>query len=53
MLETRSVCAYWALAGRGRPRAAIDSAAALAKREREKMSDDEFGFTFSLQVGFW
>ena len=52
MLETRLVCAYWALAGRGRPRAAIDSAAALAKRERETMSDDEIEFTFGLQGWF-
>jgi hypothetical protein len=53
MLETRLVCEYWAPAGRGRPKAAIDSAATLAKRERETMGDDDIEFTFSLQVGFW
>ena len=51
MLETRFVCAYWALAGRGRQRAAIESAATPARCERETMSDGDIGFTSVLQAG--
>ena len=46
-LETRFVCAYCALAGRGRPMVATATAASTAGRVHKTLSEDNMGFTFA------